>query len=304
MTDPPHAQSTSRRAAPEPPHHEHDAVRADADPVPAAADPGPVTSGRADASSAEAIVRVEQVHKAFGRTEVLRGVELQVDTGDVCVMLGPSGSGKSTLLRCINHLERIDAGRIWVDGKIVGYRERGAKLYELRDREVAAQRRSIGMVFQRFNLFPHMTAIQNVMEAPVRVKRESRTQVRQAATALLERVGLADKARAYPNELSGGQQQRVAIARALAMRPKVMLFDEPTSALDPELVGEVLDVMKGLAKDGMTMIVVTHEIGFAREVGDHLVFMDAGVIVEAGEPKEMIATPRHDRTRAFLAKVL
>jgi polar amino acid transport system ATP-binding protein len=250
------------------------------------------------------MVRAENVHKSFGRLEVLRGIDLSVRTGQVCCVLGPSGSGKSTFLRCVNHLEKINAGRIWVDGKLIGYHERGGKLHEMRDREVAAQRQHIGMVFQRFNLFPHMTALENIAEAPLRVKREAKTQARQRALDLLDRVGLGDRGHSYPNQLSGGQQQRVAIARALAMQPKVMLFDEPTSALDPELVGEVLDVMKDLARDGMTMIVVTHEIGFAREVGDHLIFMDDGVVVEAGPPREVIATPKHERTRAFLAKVL
>ncbi|NUT32316.1 MAG: amino acid ABC transporter ATP-binding protein [Hamadaea sp.] len=250
------------------------------------------------------MVQAEQVHKSFGRLEVLRGIDLRVPTGQVCVLLGPSGSGKSTLLRCVNHLEKINAGRIWVDGDLIGYRQRGDRLYELHDRQIAAQRRDIGMVFQRFNLFPHMTAVQNVMEAPQRVKGESRDAARERSLALLERVGLADKVDSYPAQLSGGQQQRVAIARALAMRPKLMLFDEPTSALDPELVGEVLDVMKNLAREGMTMIVVTHEIGFAREVGNQVVFMDGGVVVEAGTPREVIDNPRHERTRAFLAKVL
>jgi polar amino acid transport system ATP-binding protein len=221
----------------------------------------------------------------------------------MCV-IGPSGSGKSTFLRCINHLEKIDAGRLWVNGQLVGYRERGGKLHELRDSEVAAQRRDIGMVFQRFNLFPHMTTLENVMEAPCRVRRERKAVVRERSIAMLDRVGLSDKTNTYPAQLSGGQQQRVAIARALAMQPKLMLFDEPTSALDPELVGEVLEVMKGLALDGMTMVVVTHEMGFAREVGDTLVFMDAGVVVEAGAPREMLANPKHTRTQAFLSKVL
>jgi polar amino acid transport system ATP-binding protein len=246
----------------------------------------------------------ENVHKSFGRLEVLRGIDVTVKTGEVCCVLGPSGSGKSTFLRCINHLEKINAGRIWVDGRLIGYHERGGKLHEMRDREAAAQRRDIGMVFQRFNLFPHMTALENIVEAPCQVKREPKARVRERAMALLDRVGLADRAGSYPNQLSGGQQQRVAIARALAMQPKLMLFDEPTSALDPELVGEVLDVMKDLAREGMTMIVVTHEIGFAREVGDHLIFMDGGVVVEAGPPREVIAEPKHERTRAFLAKVL
>jgi polar amino acid transport system ATP-binding protein len=250
------------------------------------------------------MVKADNVHKSFGSLEVLKGVDLTVDAGQVCCVIGPSGSGKSTFLRCVNHLEKVSAGRIWVDGTLVGYRESGGKLYEMREKEVAAQRRSIGMVFQRFNLFPHKTAIDNVAEAPMCVGGESRAEARARAAQLLDRVGLADKRDTYPGQLSGGQQQRVAIARALAMRPKLMLFDEPTSALDPELVGEVLDVMKDLARDGMTMIVVTHEIGFAREVGDSLVFMDEGVIIESGPPREVIANPRHDRTKAFLAKVL
>ncbi|MFB4312545.1 amino acid ABC transporter ATP-binding protein [Actinomadura sp. 21ATH] len=250
------------------------------------------------------MVRSENVHKSFGRLEVLKGIDLTVRPGEVMCVIGPSGSGKSTFLRCINHLEKIDAGRLWVAGHLVGYREKNGKLYELRDREVSAQRRDIGMVFQRFNLFPHMTALENVMEAPCRVKRESKAQVRERALKLMDRVGLADKVDAYPAQLSGGQQQRVAIARALAMQPKLMLFDEPTSALDPELVGEVLEVMKDLALDGMTMVVVTHEIGFAREVGDSLVFMDGGVIVEQGAPREVLANPRHPRTQDFLSKVL
>jgi polar amino acid transport system ATP-binding protein len=250
------------------------------------------------------MVRAESVHKAFGHLEVLKGVDLVVQSGEVCCVLGPSGSGKSTFLRCINHLEKINAGRIFVDGDLIGYRQRGDKLHELGEKDVARQRRSIGMVFQRFNLFPHMTVLQNVMEAPCKVKGENRAEVRERALALLDRVGLAEKTGGYPGQLSGGQQQRVAIARALAMRPKLMLFDEPTSALDPELVGEVLDVMKDLARDGMTMIVVTHEIGFAREVGDNLIFMDGGVVVEQGPPREVIANPQQDRTKAFLSKVL
>ncbi|MQA94524.1 MAG: ATP-binding cassette domain-containing protein [Streptosporangiales bacterium] len=250
------------------------------------------------------MVKAEQVHKSFGRLEVLKGIDLQVSPSEVMCVVGPSGSGKSTFLRCINHLEKIDAGRLYVDGELVGYRQRGDKLHELHEKEVAAQRREIGMVFQRFNLFPHMTAVENIMEAPVQVRRESKAEVRQRAGELLDRVGLADKATAYPGQLSGGQQQRVAIARALAMRPKLMLFDEPTSALDPELVGEVLEVMKQLARDGMTMIVVTHEMGFAREVGDSLVFMDDGIVVESGNPREVLADPKHDRTKAFLSKVL
>ncbi|HEY2596918.1 MAG TPA: amino acid ABC transporter ATP-binding protein [Candidatus Dormibacteraeota bacterium] len=251
------------------------------------------------------MVKAEAVHKSFGRLEVLRGIDLEVMPKEVMCIIGPSGSGKSTFLRCINHLEKIDAGRLSVDGELVGYRERGNKLFELPDREVCRKRSEIGMVFQRFNLFPHMTALENIAEAPVRVKGESRATAEAHARSLLERVGLADKVKAYPNQLSGGQQQRVAIARALAMQPKLMLFDEPTSALDPELVGEVLEVMRALANDlGMTMVVVTHEMGFAREVGDSLVFMDGGVIVEAGKPREVLANPRHERTRLFLSKVL
>jgi polar amino acid transport system ATP-binding protein len=250
------------------------------------------------------MVRADNVHKSFGSLEVLKGIDVVVNSGDVCCVLGPSGSGKSTFLRCINHLEKINAGRIFVDGILVGYRERGGKLHELKEKEVSEQRRAIGMVFQRFNLFPHMTVLHNVMEAPCRVKRESKSDVRDRARALLGRVGLGDKMDNYPSQLSGGQQQRVAIARALAMRPKLMLFDEPTSALDPELVGEVLDVMKDLARDGMTMVVVTHEIGFAREVGDSLIFMDDGVVVEQGPPREVISNPQQERTKAFLSKVL
>jgi polar amino acid transport system ATP-binding protein len=235
---------------------------------------------------------------------VLTGIDLTVAPGEVVCLLGPSGSGKSTFLRCINHLERIDGGQLWVDGELVGYRRSGDKLHELKAREVARRRRDIGMVFQRFNLFPHLTALGNVIEAPVRVLGTAREAARAEAMRLLERVGLAEKSNAYPGQLSGGQQQRVAIARALAMQPKLMLFDEPTSALDPELVGDVLDVMKGLAADGMTMIVVTHEMGFAREVADSVAFLDGGVVVESGPPVEVLGNPRHDRTRAFLAKVL
>ncbi|MBW8486237.1 amino acid ABC transporter ATP-binding protein [Actinomadura sp. PM05-2] len=250
------------------------------------------------------MVRSEQVHKSFGSVEVLKGIDLEVRQGEVMCIIGPSGSGKSTFLRCINHLEKINAGRLWVNGHLVGYRQKGDKLHELRDKEVAAQRREIGMVFQRFNLFPHMTALGNVMEAPVRVKRRPKAKAREDAVALLERVGLGDKIGSYPGQLSGGQQQRVAIARALAMEPALMLFDEPTSALDPELVGEVLEVMKQLALDGMTMVVVTHEMGFAREVGDSLVFMDGGVVVEKGAPRDVIGNPQHPRTQDFLSKVL
>ncbi|MGZ4615168.1 MAG: amino acid ABC transporter ATP-binding protein [Actinomycetes bacterium] len=250
------------------------------------------------------MVKAEDVHKNFGRVEVLKGIDLQVMPREVMCIVGPSGSGKSTFLRCINHLEKINGGRLWVDGQLVGYRQRGTKLYELEDREVAQHRRDIGMVFQRFNLFPHMTALDNVIEAPVQVKKERRAAARERGLELLEKVGLADRCLMYPSQLSGGQQQRVAIARALAMEPKLMLFDEPTSALDPELVGEVLDVMRKLAEGGMTMIVVTHEMGFAREVGDELVFMDDGVVVESGKPRDVIASPQHERTKAFLSKVL
>ncbi|MEV0992904.1 amino acid ABC transporter ATP-binding protein [Streptomyces sp. NPDC049949] len=250
------------------------------------------------------MVKAEGVHKSYGAAHILRGIDLEVAPREVFCLVGPSGSGKSTFLRCINHLERINSGRLSVDGQLVGYRQKGDKLYELKDSEVAAQRREIGMVFQRFNLFPHMTAIENVMEAPVMVKGESKAVARERAVRLLDRVGLGDKGGNYPSQLSGGQQQRVAIARALAMEPKLMLFDEPTSALDPELVGDVLDVMRDLAESGMTMIVVTHEMGFAREVGDNLVFMDGGVVVESGHPREVLGNPQHDRTKAFLSKVL
>jgi polar amino acid transport system ATP-binding protein len=250
------------------------------------------------------MVLAENVHKSFGRLEVLKGIDLEVARGEVCCLLGPSGSGKSTFLRCINHLEKINAGRLSVDGALVGYREHGGKLHELKERETARARSEIGMVFQRFNLFPHMTAVGNVAEAPVQVLGESKSGAIDKARALLDRVGLADKVDTYPAQLSGGQQQRVAIARALAMEPKLMLFDEPTSALDPELVGEVLDVMRGLADDGMTMVVVTHEMGFAREVADTVVFMDGGVVVEEGDPETVIDNPQEERTKAFLGKVL
>ncbi|MFD7560381.1 MULTISPECIES: amino acid ABC transporter ATP-binding protein [unclassified Streptomyces] len=254
--------------------------------------------------TAQPMVKAEGVHKSYGAAHILRGIDLEVAPREVFCLVGPSGSGKSTFLRCINHLERINAGRLSVDGQLVGYKQKGDKLYELKDSEVAAQRRDIGMVFQRFNLFPHMTAIENVMEAPVLVKGESKAVARERAVRLLDRVGLGDKGGNYPSQLSGGQQQRVAIARALAMEPKLMLFDEPTSALDPELVGDVLDVMRDLAESGMTMIVVTHEMGFAREVGDNLVFMDGGVVVESGNPRDVLGNPQHDRTKAFLSKVL
>jgi polar amino acid transport system ATP-binding protein len=252
----------------------------------------------------ETMVKAEGVHKRFGRLEVLQGINLEVRRGEVMCLLGPSGSGKSTFLRCINHLEKINSGRLSVDGELVGYRESGGKLHELHERDVARKRSEIGMVFQQFNLFPHMTAVENVTLAPVRVKGMRRAQAREKAAELLGRVGLSDKMGTYPVALSGGQQQRVAIARALAMEPKLMLFDEPTSALDPELVGDVLDAMRLLAHDGMTMIVVTHEVGFAREVGDTVVFMDAGVVVESGKPADVLDNPQHDRTRTFLHKVL
>ncbi|HEV3123470.1 MAG TPA: amino acid ABC transporter ATP-binding protein [Candidatus Dormibacteraeota bacterium] len=251
-----------------------------------------------------AMVQAEAVHKSFGRLRVLNGIDLSVAPKEVMCLIGPSGSGKSTFLRCINHLDKIDGGRLWVDGELVGYRQSGDKLYELREREVCRKRSEIGMVFQRFNLFPHMTALENVIEAPLLVRSESRSTALERARTLLDRVGLADKIDCYPNQLSGGQQQRVAIARALAMQPKLMLFDEPTSALDPELVGEVLDVMRNLAESGMTMIVVTHEMGFAREVADAVVFMDAGAVVEVGAPRDVLLNPQHERTRSFLSKVL
>jgi polar amino acid transport system ATP-binding protein len=250
------------------------------------------------------MVEAVAVSKRFGSNEVLKSISLQVGRGQVMCVIGPSGSGKSTLLRCINHLEVIDAGRLYVDGELVGYRQKGDKLYELKPAEAARQRRDIGMVFQHFNLFPHMTALENVVEAPIRVKGVPRRDAVERGRDLLARVGLASHAGQYPSRLSGGQQQRVAIARALAMDPKLMLFDEPTSALDPELVGEVLDVMRELAGTGMTMVVVTHEMGFAREVGDALVFMDGGVVVESGDPREVLGDPKQERTRAFLSKVL
>jgi len=251
-----------------------------------------------------AMVQAEQVCKNFGALRVLKGVSLSVQRGQVLVLVGPSGSGKSTFLRCINHLETVSAGRLYVDGELIGYRESGGRLHEMHAREAARQRRDIGMVFQHFNLFPHRTALENVMEAPVHVKGTKKAVARERARDLLHQVGLSDKADAYPAQLSGGQQQRVAIARALAMDPKLMLFDEPTSALDPELVGEVLAVMKKLAAEDMTMIVVTHEMGFAREVADELVFMDGGVIVESGPPREVLGNPREQRTQAFLSKVM
>ncbi|WP_028721586.1 amino acid ABC transporter ATP-binding protein [Patulibacter americanus] len=250
------------------------------------------------------MVSADGVRKRFGAVEVLKGITLEVGRGEVVVLLGPSGSGKSTFLRCINHLEVVNGGRLTVEGELVGYREHGGKLHELPEKEVVRKRAEIGMVFQRFNLFPHKTALQNITEAPVLVRGTKRKDAEARGRELLERVGLGDRCDAYPTQLSGGQQQRVAIARALAMDPKLMLFDEPTSALDPELVGDVLDVMRDLAKAGMTMVVVTHEIGFAREVADRVVFMDDGVVVEAGPPSEVLDAPQHERTKAFLSKVL
>jgi polar amino acid transport system ATP-binding protein len=255
-------------------------------------------------SSNGPMVMAESVHKRFRALEVLKGVSLEVRRGEVVCILGPSGSGKSTFLRCINHLEKIDAGRLWVDGHLVGYRLVGNKLHELRDSDVCGQRAEIGMVFQRFNLFGHMTALENVIEAPIRVKHVKRAAAVAQAKELLGRVGLADKFESYPSQLSGGQQQRVAIARALAMQPKLMLFDEPTSALDPELVGEVLDVMRTLAREGMTMVVVTHEMGFAREVADRVLMMDEGRIIEEGSPEHFFTAPREERTKQFLSKIL
>lgn len=250
------------------------------------------------------MVNALAVRKSFGSNEVLKSISLQVMPGEVLCLLGPSGSGKSTFLRCINHLETIDGGRIYVGDDLIGYRQAGSVLHELHPNEIAKQRRQIGMVFQRFNLFPHLTALENVTEAPIGVNGLEKSVAVKRAHDLLARVGLADKADHYPNQLSGGQQQRVAIARSLAMDPKLMLFDEPTSALDPELVGDVLDVMRDLAKSGMTMIVVTHEIGFAREVADTVVFMDGGVVVESGKPEEVLDHPKHERTKAFLNSVL
>jgi len=250
------------------------------------------------------MVRAVEVQKRFGRLEVLRGVDMEVARGEVVVVIGPSGSGKTTFLRCINHLERVDGGRIYVDGELVGYREKNGRLVEDREAAVARKRAGIGMVFQRFNLFPHLTALGNVVEAPLRVKGLPRKEAGELGRELLGKVGLADKLDAYPAQLSGGQQQRVAIARSLAMQPKLMLFDEATSALDPELVGEVVEVMKSLAREGMTMIVVSHEMGFAREAADRIVFMDEGVIVEEGPPEELFLRPLKPRTQAFLSKIL
>ena len=250
------------------------------------------------------LVEIRNVHKSYNGVEVLSDVSLTIEPGEVVTILGPSGSGKSTLLRAINHLETVDRGWVAVDGSLIGYEQRGSKLYELKEREVLKRRTQVGVVFQNFNLFPHLTALQNIVEAPIALKRLSRADARELALGLLERVGLGDKADAYPRQLSGGQQQRVAIARALALQPKVLLFDEPTSALDPELVGEVLDVIRDLAKLGTTLVIVTHEIGFAREVSDRVVFIDKGVILELGSPAEVLGNPTHPRTREFLATVL
>ncbi|GAA1470745.1 Glutamine transport ATP-binding protein GlnQ [Corynebacterium felinum] len=250
------------------------------------------------------MIHAQQVCKSFSGLEVLKGIDLEVPKGSVTCLIGPSGSGKSTLLRCVNHLEKITAGRLYVDGELIGYREKNGVLYEISEKAAARQRSDIGMVFQNFNLFPHRTALENVMEAPVHVKGIPVAQAREKALDLLAQVGLAHKADAYPSQLSGGQQQRVAIARAVAMEPKLMLFDEPTSALDPELVGEVLRVMRELAAQGMTMLVVTHEMGFAREVSDQVVFMDGGVVVESGSPDQVINNPQHERTQAFLSSIL
>ena len=250
------------------------------------------------------MISAQNVHKSFGQLEVLKGINLEVQAGEVACLLGPSGSGKSTFLRCVNHLDKATAGRLYVDGELIGYREKNGTLYEISEKEAAEQRSDIGMVFQSFNLFPHRTVIENIIEAPVQVKKIPEETARARAMELLEDVGLASKANNYPVQLSGGQQQRVAIARAVAMDPKLMLFDEPTSALDPELVGEVLRVMKDLAAEGMTMLVVTHEMGFAREVADKVFFMDGGVVVEQGPAREVIGSPQHERTRTFLSRVL
>ncbi|MFP3579709.1 amino acid ABC transporter ATP-binding protein [Arthrobacter sp. efr-133-TYG-104] len=251
-----------------------------------------------------AMVEARGVRKNFGVIEILKGIDLRVEKGSVTCLIGPSGSGKTTFLRCINHLEKVDAGRLYVNEHLVGYAERNGKLYEMKERQTARSRLNAGMVFQRFNLFPHMTVLENIIEAPVHVLGRPRKEVVVEAQALLDRVGLGDRGSSYPQELSGGQQQRIAIARALAMKPQLMLFDEPTSALDPELVGEVLDVMKALAEAGMTMVVVTHELGFARQVADQVIFMDGGVVVESGPPEEVLDNPQQERTKAFLSKVL
>lgn len=257
-----------------------------------------------DTARTEPMIRAEEIHKNFGSLRVLKGISLEVAKGEVLCLIGPSGSGKSTFLRCINHLEKVNAGRLYVDGDLIGYRQKGERLYELSPAQAARQRADVGMVFQHFNLFPHRTAIENIFEAPVQVKKQPVDAARARAAELLDTVGLSAKAEAYPAQLSGGQQQRVAIARALAMDPKLMLFDEPTSALDPELVGEVLQVMRDLANDGMTMCVVTHEMGFAREVADKVVFMDGGRVVEIGTPAQVLENPTEERTQEFLSKLL
>ncbi|MBK4144476.1 amino acid ABC transporter ATP-binding protein [Corynebacterium macginleyi] len=250
------------------------------------------------------MISAENVHKSFGQFEVLKGIDLEVQRGEVACLLGPSGSGKSTFLRCVNHLDKITAGRLYVDGELIGYREKNGILYEISEKQAAQQRSDIGMVFQSFNLFPHRTVIENIIEAPMQVKKVPEDKARKRAMELLEEVGLAAKADNFPVQLSGGQQQRVAIARAVAMDPKLMLFDEPTSALDPELVGEVLRVMKALAAQGMTMLVVTHEMGFAREVADKIFFMDGGVVLESGTPAEVLDNPQQPRTKEFLSSLL
>ena len=257
-----------------------------------------------NATNVVPMIDAQQVHKSYGQVEVLKGINLTVNPGEVACLIGPSGSGKSTMLRCVNHLEKITAGRIYVDGELIGYQEKNGELYEISAKQAARQRAEIGMVFQQFNLFPHRTALENIIEAPVQVNGESTTSATKRARELLASVGLAGKEHNYPAQLSGGQQQRVAIARAVAMRPKLMLFDEPTSALDPELVGDVLRVMKQLAHDGMTMLVVTHEIGFAREVADTVAFMDGGVVVEAGPPSQVLDNPQQERTQSFLSSIL
>ncbi len=254
--------------------------------------------------SGDVVVEATDVNKWFGKLHVLQDVSLQVKRQEVVVILGPSGSGKTTFIRCVNHLEKIQQGRIFVNGRLIGYREVNGKLVEDKEANIAVQRQEIGMVFQRFNLFPHKTALENIIEAPTQVRGMGKAEALEMGQALLARVGLANKAAAYPSQLSGGQQQRVAIARALAMKPALMLFDEPTSALDPEMIGEVLEVMKELAREGMTMIVVTHEMGFAREVGDRVVMMDEGRIVEEATPETFFSHPTHERTKSFLAKIL
>lgn len=258
---------------------------------------------RTESAKREPMVRIENVSKRYGTLEVLSNINLTVDPGKVCCLIGPSGAGKSTLIRCINYLEKVQKGRIYVNGQLVGYREHNGRLHELRDRDAAATRADTAMVFQHFNLFPHMSVLENITEAPIYVKKEPRSKAEGHARELLERVGLSGKEAAYPQQLSGGQKQRVAIARALAVRPRLILFDEPTSALDPELVGEVLDVMNSLAREGQTMVVVTHEMDFAREVADTVVFMDKGQIVEVGSPEIVLANPAEERTRSFISRV-